>query len=123
MLDMKKIDEETVWVDYVVGKKKTGEKYRVKFITDERVRMEYAREKKKDESDRDETGAELTIALAVLACQDWEGITSGGLKFECTEANKKILFSKFFNRAEFVVRSAKNESLFLGAKLEEDLKN
>lgn len=118
MLDVKKIEEESVWVKY-----SKDEKYKIKFVTDERVRMEYSKEKKKDESERDPTGADLTIALAAIACQDWEGITTGGVKFECTEANKKVLFSKFFNRAEFVVRNAKTESLFLGAKMEEDLKN
>jgi len=121
MLDVKKLLDESnmIWVDYA-----KGESYQIRFITDERVRLEFSREKKLEKETKIEADSnDLMIKIACLAVNDWKGITANKEPYPCTEENKKIIFSKFNNRVLFIWARCKEESLFLGEELEEDLKN
>jgi len=107
-----------------VKAKKPDERYKIRFVTDEKIRLEAAKEKQTEkESGKERDPADLTIFIACYACVDWEGITSGGVKLDPTPENKQLIFSKFFGRAAFVAMKSKDEALFLGEKLEDLRKN
>ncbi len=126
MIDLQKIEETHCWVTYIdkKGFPHEDEKYLIKYITDEQVRLQLAREKQVEKSSgKEQDGTEFVVSIASQAVIDWEGINSGGKKLPCTEPNKKTLFTKFLHRAKFVLDMCQKEELFLGDKMEEDLKN
>ena len=122
-MEIGKLNETTVWVKYPG---KAGDEYEIKYITDDVIRLELIRDRKASkEEGYDERGPEgwynRVICKAVV---NWRGITEGGKPWPCTDENKKKFFSKFIGtRGEFVFVKAKDETLFLGDTLEEDLKN
>jgi len=146
MLDLTKIGKSVV-VKY--GKDET---YTINFVTDERIRqladrknigMESILDPNRDSDDnKDEKDEKVdpkdTIVISVMnavfntdfvtsvvceACTDWTGIYEGKKPFPCTDKNKKMLFETFGNRALFVYRKCRDEKLFMGGRLEDDLKN
>ena len=114
MIDLDVFEAEK-WVDY-----SEDEKYKIKFITDERIRLEgeRVRSKFKEIDDVDELIAqsekELIIPLLVEAVLDWEGIFTSGEPLECNEENKRLIFEKFIvTRGQMLFSKCRDVSVFV----------
>lgn len=130
MIDLAVINN-SKWFKYDEKNKKDTEKYKIRFMTEEKFVLLCNRNnidinsQEIKESDIDkliETAKKMT-PIAMEAVEDWKGITMNGKPSDCNNQNKEILFKNFPYRTLFVIDKCRNEKYFLNGKLEEDLKN
>ena len=145
MLDLQKMGGR-VWVKY-----SEDESYEISYFNDEQVRLEMGRDNStfaKYLENKKETPAEgeqpevketpdpfvmaflsalfstpFKLAICIKAVTDWKGLYNGNDPLPCNDKNKKIVFEKFANRLDLIFKSCRDESLFMGYSLEDDLKN
>ena len=117
MIDLDVLEAEA-WVDYA-----EDESYKIKFITDERIRLEGERVRAefKDVDDPDELIAksekEIMIPLLTECVLDWKGISSKGKPLPCTDENKKLIFEKFIvTRGQWLFVQCRDTSVFVGGE-------
>lgn len=66
---------------------------------------------------------EFVISVVCEVCSGWTGIFNGKIPYVCDDKNKALFFRTFGNRALFVYRKCRDERLFMGGTIEEDIKN
>jgi len=120
MIDMEKLSEK-IWVNYPDSE---GESYLIGYTTDEDIRAIAAGYKGDHKLVDIAFLPDFQVDILVKFVHDWKGINANGKLWPCNEKNKKALFNKFLSsRGDFLLKEMRNEELFFGCKLEDDLKN
>jgi len=146
MLDLQKMGGR-VWVKY-----SDDESYEISYFNDAQVRAEIGRDNSTfarylatkndapvEEEEKEKVdvkpdpyvsalfsalfSTDFKVAAAIKSVTNWKGLYNGKTPLPCNDNNKKIIFETFASRADLIFNNCRDEKLFMGYSLGDDLKN